>query len=46
MKQDQEYQLLQKYLLEPHTGTAFKIKTGQTLRIIDIQGQQVVDLVS
>ena len=46
MKQDQEYQLLQKYLLEPHTGTAFKIKTGQILRIIDIQGQQVVDLAS
>jgi uncharacterized protein YcgI (DUF1989 family) len=46
MKQDQDYQLLKTYLLEPRTGMAFEIVKDQILRIIDIQGQQVVDLVS
>ena len=46
MKQDQDYQLLQTYLLEPRTGTAFEIKKDRILRIIDLEGQQVVDLVS
>jgi len=46
MKQEQDYQHLQTSLLEPRTGTAFEIQKGQVLRIIDIQGQQVVDLVS
>ena len=30
--------------LEPQTGTAFELKTGQTLRVIDIEGEQVADL--
>jgi len=30
--------------LEPQTGTAFEIKAGQTLRVIDIEGEQVADL--
>ena len=30
--------------LEPQTGTAFELKNGQTLRVIDIQGEQVADL--
>jgi uncharacterized protein YcgI (DUF1989 family) len=46
MKQEPEYQFLHSYLLEPRTGTALEIKSGQLLRIIDLQGQQVVDLVS
>jgi uncharacterized protein YcgI (DUF1989 family) len=46
MNQDQDYQLLQTFLLEPRTGTAFELKKGQISRVIDIQGQQVVDLVS
>lgn len=30
--------------LEPQTGTAFELKAGQTLRVIDIEGEQVADL--
>ncbi|MDQ3314828.1 MAG: urea carboxylase-associated family protein [Verrucomicrobiota bacterium] len=30
--------------LEPQTGTAFELKTGQTLRVIDLEGEQVADL--
>lgn len=32
--------------LEPQTGTAFQLKAGQTLRVIDIEGEQVADLTS
>jgi len=32
--------------LEPQTGTAFKMQKGQLLRVIDIQGEQVADLVA
>jgi hypothetical protein len=46
MKQDQDYHLLQTSLLEPRTGTAFEIQKDQIIRIIDLEGQQVVDLVS
>ena len=46
MKQEQDFRLLQTSLLEPRTGTAFEIKKDQILRIIDLEGQQVVDLVS
>lgn len=30
--------------LEPQTGTAFELKSGQTLRVIDPEGEQVADL--
>ncbi|HSH38333.1 MAG TPA: urea carboxylase-associated family protein [Chthoniobacterales bacterium] len=30
--------------LEPQTGTAFELKAGQTLHVIDIEGEQVADL--
>lgn len=30
--------------LEPQTGTAFELKAGQTLRVIDLEGEQVADL--
>ncbi len=30
--------------LEPQTGTAFELKAGQTLRVIDVEGEQVADL--
>ncbi|MFN2507157.1 MAG: DUF1989 domain-containing protein [Chthoniobacterales bacterium] len=30
--------------LEPQTGTAFELKAGQTLRVIDAEGEQVADL--
>jgi len=46
MKQNQDYQLIETHLLEPHTGAAFVIRKYQILRVIDVEGQQVVDLVS
>ncbi len=30
--------------IEPQTGTAFELNHGQTLRVIDIEGEQVADL--
>ncbi|MEP6936726.1 MAG: urea carboxylase-associated family protein [Chthoniobacterales bacterium] len=30
--------------LEPQTGTAFELHAGQTLRVIDLEGEQVADL--
>jgi uncharacterized protein len=30
--------------LEPQTGTAFELRAGQTLRVIDLEGEQVADL--
>lgn len=30
--------------LEPQTGTAFELKAGQSLRVIDLEGEQVSDL--
>ncbi len=32
--------------LEPQTGTAFEIKKGQCLRVTDLEGEQVADLVA
>lgn len=32
--------------LEPQTGTAFEMKRGQLLRVIDLEGEQVADLVA
>ena len=32
--------------LEPQTGTAFEIAKGQSLRVIDIEGEQVADLIA
>jgi uncharacterized protein YcgI (DUF1989 family) len=40
------HHLISELILEPHSGAAFKIQTSQLLRIIDIEGSQVVDLVS
>ena len=32
--------------LEPQTGTAFELRKGQLLRVIDLEGEQVADLVA
>jgi uncharacterized protein len=32
--------------LEPQTGTAFELRQGQLLRVIDLEGEQVADLVA
>ena len=30
--------------IEPQTGTAFKLRSGEELRVIDLEGEQVADL--
>jgi uncharacterized protein YcgI (DUF1989 family) len=32
--------------LEPQTGTAFELHAGQSLRVIDVEGEQVADLIA
>ena len=32
--------------LEPQTGTAFDLRAGQQLRVIDLEGEQVADLIA
>jgi uncharacterized protein len=32
--------------LEPQTGTAFELRAGQSLRVIDLEGEQVADLIA
>ena len=32
--------------LEPQTGTAFELRAGQLLRVIDLEGEQVADLIA
>ena len=32
--------------LEPQTGTAFELRRGQTLRVVDLEGEQVADLIA
>jgi uncharacterized protein YcgI (DUF1989 family) len=32
--------------LEPQTGTAFRLLRGETLRVVDLQGEQVSDLIA
>ena len=32
------------FQISPQTGTAFTIKRGQIVRIIDVEGEQVADL--
>ena len=42
----QNYKLIDEIMLEPRTGTAFRIQENQVLRLTDVEGSQVVDLVS
>ena len=32
--------------LEPQTGTAFELRAGQQLRVIDVEGEQVADFIA
>src|SRR5947208_7699139 len=32
--------------IEPQTGTAFELRKGQQLRVVDLEGEQVADLVA
>jgi uncharacterized protein YcgI (DUF1989 family) len=34
------------HVLKPQTGTAFELPAGQSLRVIDLEGEQVADLVA
>ena len=36
---------VQNYHLEPQTGVGFKVQQGQVIRVIDVDGEQVSDLV-
>ena len=36
---------IESYYIEPQTGTAFIVKKGQIIRVIDVEGSQVSDLV-
>jgi len=33
-------------IIEPQTGTAFELSKGQSLRVIDLEGEQVADLMA
>jgi uncharacterized protein YcgI (DUF1989 family) len=36
---------LSQYLIAPQTGVAFPMQKGQIIRVIDLEGEQVADLV-
>lgn len=38
--------LLNMTVIQPQTGTAFELRTGQSLRVIDLEGEQVADLIA
>ena len=46
MNLSRDFQVINELVLEAQTGTAFTISKGQVLRITDIEGGQVADLVS
>ena len=46
MNLSRDYRVINELVLEARTGTAFTISKGQILRISDIEGGQVADLVS
>jgi uncharacterized protein YcgI (DUF1989 family) len=35
----------QQYAIEPRTGVAFTVSKGEVIRVIDVEGEQVADLV-
>ena len=35
----------QEYFVKEETGIAFKVKKGDKIRVIDLEGEQVVDFV-
>ena len=45
MEPDESLNLLTRFHLEPQTGIAFTVRQGQIIRIIDVEGEQVSDLV-
>ena len=46
MNTNKRDRLIEEHLLEPHSGLAFRIRGGQILRILAVEGGQVVDLTS
>ena len=38
--------LRESIVIEPRGWTAFKLRTGESLRLIDVEGQQVGDLIA
>jgi uncharacterized protein YcgI (DUF1989 family) len=45
MNSDQRYKIIDSFRLEPHTGLVLEIQKRQVLRVITVEGGQVVDLV-
>lgn len=45
MKPDKFSTPLSQYHIDPQSGTAFTVRRGQTIRIIDVEGEQVSDLI-
>jgi uncharacterized protein YcgI (DUF1989 family) len=46
LKTNQDNHPIKTRLLEPHTGLALEIRKDDILKVIDLEGGQVVDLVS
>ena len=46
MEREKKPAPLARYHLEPRTGTAFTVRQGQRIRVIDTEGEQVADLIS
>jgi len=46
MKHNKNQHSIQNFHIEPQSGTAFSLEQGQTIRIIDVAGEQVSDLYS
>ncbi len=44
MKMEQAPMPIERIHIKPQAGAAFTLKRGQTIRIIDVEGQQVSDL--
>ncbi|KAA0545253.1 urea carboxylase-associated family protein [Bacillus sp. BGMRC 2118] len=37
---------MKSYLIEPKTGHSFRVKKGQMIKVIDVEGQQIADFVA
>lgn len=38
--------MTQRYIVEPKKGLGLKLKKGQILKVVDVEGQQVADFVA
>jgi uncharacterized protein YcgI (DUF1989 family) len=45
MKTASSNEIVERFRIEAKTGNGFQVKKGQRLRIVDLEGEQVADLV-